>query len=204
MLVDNVINIMFVRGLWIRFLYMISKHHIYPVQKRPPKVNLFNFTFRGSHKINRGGARTDPSLYSSTKTNPRGKSGGGEGASHLQKEARWAKLWAREFTFLIPRELNIFSFFICKMINRTSLQADIIWFGVFDYFKTRKPFQFILGACVDLNLRSDQAKHKRRLFTAHLISAVTYIINISHETFLHRLDRSLLVGPTDIQIQWKM
>ena len=64
MLVDNVINIMVVRGLWIRFLYMISKHHIYPVQKRPPKVNLFNFTFRGSHKINRGGARTDPSLYS--------------------------------------------------------------------------------------------------------------------------------------------
>ena len=81
------------------------------------------------------------------------------------------------------------------------MQADIIWLGVFDYFNTRKPFQFILGACVDLNLRSDQAKHKRRLFTAHLISAVTYIISISHETFLHRLDRSLLVGPTDIQIQ---
>ena len=32
MLVDDVINIMIVRGLWIRFLYMIS--HIPRVQKR--------------------------------------------------------------------------------------------------------------------------------------------------------------------------
>ena len=51
MLVDNGINIMFVRGLWIGFLYMISKHHIYPgpEKKRPPKVNLFNFIYSGVH-----------------------------------------------------------------------------------------------------------------------------------------------------------
>lgn len=83
---------MIVRGLLIGFLYMISKHHIYPgpEKKRPPKVNLFNFIYSEVHIKLIEEQGTDPSLYSGTKTNPRlrGKSGDGEGASHLQKEAR--------------------------------------------------------------------------------------------------------------------
>ena len=40
MLVDNGINIMFVRGLWIGFLCMISNNHIYPGPEKTSKSQL--------------------------------------------------------------------------------------------------------------------------------------------------------------------